>query len=117
MTRPRNTRICLEINTGFECVLPDSITDFKIKGMLSPRLFVNWPNFQVMNKFTAHRIMLPASFPISLISARRFKRILFQSFSAHVIIVHHDIANQIQLTMPTAPIYPPLKPPTDMISP
>jgi hypothetical protein len=23
MTRPRNTRICLEINTGFECVLLD----------------------------------------------------------------------------------------------
>jgi hypothetical protein len=85
MTRPRNTRICLEINTGFECVLldvmnlplcpsyftiryPDSITDFKVKGLLSPRLFVNWPNFQVRNKITAHSIMLPASVPISHIS-------------------------------------------------
>jgi hypothetical protein len=73
MTRPRNTRICLEINTGFECVLldvmnlplcpsyftiryPESITDFKVKGLLSPRLFVNWPNFQVRNKITAHII-------------------------------------------------------------
>ena len=134
MKRPRNTRICLEITTGFECVLldvmnlplcpsyftiryPDSITDFKIKGLLSPRLFVNWPNFQVTNKITAHRIMLPASVPISLISARRLKRILSQSFCAHVIIAHHDIASPIQLTTPTAPTDPPLKPLTYMVSP
>jgi hypothetical protein len=31
---------------------PDSITDLKIKGLLSPRLFVSWPNFQVANKIT-----------------------------------------------------------------
>ena len=93
----------------FNIRYPDSITDFKIKRLLSPRLFANWHNFQVTNKITAHRIMLSASVPISLISARRLKRILSQSFCAHVIIAHHDIANPIQLTTPTAQIDPPLK--------
>ena len=93
----------------FNIRYPDSITDFKIKRLLSPRLFANWHNFQVTNKITAHRIMLPASVPISLISARHLKRILSQSFCAHVIIAHHDIANPIQLTTPTAQIDPPLK--------
>ena len=85
--------------------------------MLSPRLFVNWPTFQVTNKFTAHKTMLPATVPISLNSPRRLKRILSQYFCAHVIIAHHDIANQIQLTTPTAQMDPPLKSPTYMISP
>jgi hypothetical protein len=77
----------------FNIRYPDSIIDFKIKRLLSSRLFVIWHNFQVTNKITAHRIMLPASVPISLISARHLKRILSQSFCAHVIIAHHDIAN------------------------
>ena len=88
-----------------------------MKGLLSPRLFVNWPNFQVTNKITAHRNMLPASVPISFIIVRCLKRILSQYFSAHVIIAHHDIANPIQLTTPTAPIDPPLQPPTYIVSP
>ena len=54
---------------------------------------------------------------ITLIIARRMKRILSQSFCTHVIIVHHNIANPIQLTTPTAPIDPPHKPPTYMVSP
>jgi hypothetical protein len=96
---------------------PDSITDLKIKGLLSPRLFVSWPNFQVANKITTDRIMLSASVPISLNSARPLKRIFSQSLCAHVIIAHHDIANPIQLTTPTAPVDPPFKPPTYVVSP
>ena len=78
----------------FSIRYPDSVTDFKIKGLLSPSLFVSWPNFQVTNKITTDRMMLPASVPISLISARPLKRILSQSCCAHVIIAHHDILIQ-----------------------
>jgi hypothetical protein len=101
----------------FNIKYPDSITDLKIKGLLSPRLFVSWPNFQVTNKVTTDRIMLPASVPISLNSARPLTPILSQSLCAPVIIAHHDIANPMQLTTPTAPVYSPFKPPTYVVSP
>ena len=96
---------------------PDSITDLKINGLLSSRLFVSSPNFQVTNKITTDRIMLPASVPISLISARPLKRIFSQSCCAHVSIAHHDITNPIQLTTPTAPVDPPFNQPTYVVSP
>ena len=91
------------------------------------------PNFQPMfrifsNVQTLFRIsstktglfriswLCSASVPILFIRARRLKRILSQSFCAHVIIAHHDIANTIRLTTPTAPIDRPPKPPTYMVS-
>ena len=104
---PKNTRICIEITIGLQCVIvevlslplcpsyfniryPSAITDLKISGVFQPILSINWPNFQVINIMTEHKIIVPYKISISIMTAVRLRKILKESFCANIVILHHN---------------------------
>jgi len=129
---PKNTRICVEITTGLQCVIvevlslplcpsyfniryPNAITDLKISGVFQPILSINWPNFQIINIMTEHKIIVPYKISISIMTEARFLKLLKELLCANVVILHHNIKNPIQTAQSSTTPSALLKPPNYMI--
>ena len=103
-----NTKLCLEITTGFNCVCipifsmplcptywdvqyPNIIDNLTVVNYFRPKLHISYPNFTVRNKNTSQFISVPEIIDLNIFQACTLRSILKQPFSAYIILLHQNI--------------------------
>ena len=128
--KPQVTMLYLELTNGIDCMLVPvlalptcptfwnlhsacTLQAFKVKGLLRPKLSLDWGGLTITNTLSHQSLYPPTSIPLTYYQAYKLNKIIHSSFYLFIIMGHKQLAFYMLVCPDTCPVHPASIPETD----